>query len=178
MKRIILYLFLLSPILCCAQISTHEILGIDLNQSWTTLTNQSLLGYFNQKKFREENNIPGVAEDLYDKYLLENTNDNFLKIGFTDYVLVFPSDSELNLDVLSPTIFTASKTYKSELDLDKFSEKDFTDVAAILMNQFGPPNKSMKESWGAMFEWNTENAQIILNTNKSEHLNLVYYKKQ
>jgi len=177
MKRIILSLFLLAPLLCCAQISNHEISGIDLNQSWTTLTNQSSLGFYNQKKFREENNIPGVAEDLYDKYLLENTNDNFLKIGFTDYILVFPSDSELHLDDLSPTIFTASKTYKSEFDYDKLSEKDFTDVATILMNQFGPPNKSLKESWGARFEWNFENAQIILNTNKNEHLNLVYFKK-
>jgi len=177
MKRIILNLFLLSPLLCCAQISNHEISGIDLNQSWSTLTNQSSLGYYNQKNFREENNLPGVAEDLDDKYLLENTNDNFLKIGFTDYVLVFPSESELNIDDLTPTIFTASKKYQSESDYDTLSEKDFTDVAAILMNQFGPPNKSMKESWGAMFEWNFENAQISLVRNKSEHLSLLYLKK-
>ena len=55
--------------------------------------------------------------------------------------------------------------------------EDFNKIVFILMNQFGAPNSTMKKDWGASFEWNLTNAQLILTSNKTQHIILIYIKQ-
>jgi len=158
------------------QDSSHIIYGIDLNKDWYTLSNQSAAAYFIQEQFRIENDIPGVGVSLDENYILNYADKEFLNIGFTNIMLVFPQDNQSNLDKIQPEQFYAILKYKSETDYETFNEKAFANIAFVLMSQFGPPNKTMKESWGANFEWNLDNAQILLNTNKTDHISLIYIK--
>ena len=175
MKTLLLIL-LLVPMISFGQTSSHIISGIDLNKDWFTLTNQASQAYWMQEKFRKENNLPGVGVELDKKYLSEFADKALLKIGFTDFILIFPQGNQKNLDIVEPMHFYAKKTYPSEIDYDTLNEKDFANIAYILMLQYGAPNKTMKKHWGAMFEWNFENAKIVLNTNKTDHINLSYIK--
>jgi len=176
MKKLLLILLCL-PMIGFGQISSHIISGIDLNKDWYTLSNQSVSAYYMQEQFRIENNLPGVGVNFDENYLLNYADKDFLNIGFTDFMLIFPQGNQSNLDKVEPKQFYAFLKYKSETDYNALNEKVFTNIASILMEQFGPPNKTMKKSWGAMFEWSFDNAQIILNTNKTEHISLVYTKK-
>lgn len=176
MKKLLLILFCL-PMIGFGQSSSHIISGIDLNKDWYTLSNQSVSAYYMQEQFRKENNIPGVGVNFDENYLLKHADKDFLNIGFTELMLIFPQGNQSNLDKVEPKQFYALLKYKSESDYDALSEKAFTKIASILMEQFGPPNKTMKKSWGAMFEWNFDNAQIMLNTNKNDHITLTYLKQ-
>ena len=44
------------------------------------------------------------------------------------------------------------------------------------MNQFGAPNSTIKKDWGAQFLWEFSNAQLVLNSNKTDHITLMYLK--
>ena len=176
MKKLLLILLAL-PMIGFGQVSSHKISGINLNEDWFTLTNQSSLAYQMQEQFRKKNNTPGVGVNIDENYLLTYADTDFLSVGFTDYILIFPQGNQSNLDKVEPKQFIALLKYKSESDYDALSEKAFTKIASILMEQFGPPNKTMKKSWGAMFEWDLDNAQLMLNSNKNDHINFSYRKK-
>ena len=175
MKKLLFLLFFI-PLVSFGQKSSHIISGIDLNKDWVTLTNQSVLSYFFQEDYRKKNNLPGVAMDIAEDYLISNVDKDFLNIGFTDLVLIFPMNNQSNLKTLEPTIFTATLKYDSSTDYETLNSKDFSKIAYILMNQFGTPNSSIKKNWGSNFEWNFDNAQLMLNSNETDHIALIYQK--
>tara|TARA_B100001027_G_C16213837_1_gene306441 strand:+ start:281 stop:817 length:537 start_codon:yes stop_codon:yes gene_type:complete len=175
MKNIKIFLLFFS-IFCFSQNTSHIISGLDLNEDWYTLTNQGQLGYVIQESYREENNLPGVAMEIYEKYLESNVDKDFLDIDFSDLTLIFPAKNQTNLNTLKPTIFLANKMYDSEAEYLSRSQKDFNKIVYILMNQFGSPSSTAKESWGSAFEWNSNNAQLMLLKNKTQHIVLTYIK--
>ena len=85
--------------------------------------------------------------------------------------------NQTNLNTLSPSLFMATKMYSSDKDYDAYNLEDFNKIVFILMNQFGAPNSTMKKDWGASFEWNLTNAQLILTSNKTQHIVLIYIKQ-
>ena len=176
MKKLIL-IFICLPFLLFTQNNEHIIAGIDLNTNWQTLTNQSVLSYSVQENYRKENNIPGVSMNISNDYLIKYADKDFLDIGFTDIGVVFEQGIQSNLDVESPIMFTATLKYNSNNEYDVLSEKAFSKIASILMYQFGPPNTTMNKNWGANFEWVLNNAQLILNMNSNDHINIWYMKK-
>ena len=175
MKKLVLIL-LFVPLICFTQNSSHIISGIDLNKDWSTLTNQSTLSYYSQEVYRKKLNLEGVSMEIDENYLNSYVDKDFLSVGFTDLVLNFPMENQSNLNTLEPTIFMATKKYDSNIEYSTNSSNDFNKIVYLLMNQFGTPNSTMKKSWGASFEWNFSNAQLILNSNKSEHITLMYLK--
>ena len=55
--------------------------------------------------------------------------------------------------------------------------KDFNKIVYILMNEFDAPSSSLKKNWGASFQWNFLNAQLVLISNKNDnHIQLSYLK--
>ena len=176
MRRILLILTFF-PLLIFSQNNEHKIAGIDLNENWATLTEQSSLSYFVQENYRKENNIPGVSIQISENYLSKNAKKEFLEIDFTDVGVIFEQGIQKSLDVESPVMFTATVKYNTTSEYDVYSEKTFSRIASILMLEFGPPNSTMNENWGANFEWILNNAQLILNMNKNDHINLWYSKK-
>ena len=176
MKKLIL-LLLFIPLVSFGQDSSHIISGIDLNENWYTLTNQSQLSYFVQEDNRKKQNLQGVTMDIDEKYLDSNADKDFLDIGFTDLVLNFPMGNQSNLNTLEPTIFMATKKYSSEKDYNAYNLEDFNKIVFVLMNQYGAPNSTMKKDWGASFEWNLTNAQLMLTSNKTQHIVLMYLKQ-
>ena len=174
-KLILLLLFI--PLVSFGQDSSHIISGIDLNENWYTLTNQSQLSYFVQEDNRKKQNLQGVTMDIDEKYLDSNADKDFLDIGFTDLVLNFPMGNQSNLNTLEPTIFMATKKYSSEKDYNAYNLEDFNKIVFVLMNEYGAPNSTMKKDWGASFEWNLTNAQLMLTSNKTQHIVLMYLKQ-
>tara|TARA_B100001989_G_C24533157_1_gene462806 strand:+ start:503 stop:1042 length:540 start_codon:yes stop_codon:yes gene_type:complete len=178
MRRFYLIITLFLIAVCgFGQKSSHKISGIDLNENWYTLTNQSQLGYFVQENYRKKQNLQGVTVDIDEKYLEQNVNKDFLSIKFTELILSFPMGNQTNLNTLSPSLFMATKMYSSNEDYDAYNLEDFNKIVFILMNQFGAPNSTMKKDWGASFEWNLTNAQLILTSNKTQHIILIYIKQ-
>tara|TARA_B100001094_G_scaffold209945_1_gene203847 strand:+ start:171 stop:704 length:534 start_codon:yes stop_codon:yes gene_type:complete len=176
MKKLIL-LLLFIPLVSFGQDSSHIISGIDLNKDWFTLTNQSVGSYYNQEVYRKNLNLEGVSMDIDKKYLDSNADKDFLDIEFTDLVLNFPMGNQSSLNTLEPTIFMATKKYSSEKDYNAYNLEDFNKIVFILMNQYGAPNSTMKKDWGASFEWNLTNAQLMLTSNKTQHIVLMYLKQ-
>ena len=175
MRKLILILLFI-PLLSFTQNSSHIISGIDLNKDWYALTNQSVLSYYSQEVYRKNLNLQGVSMDIDEKYLNSYVDKDFLSVGFTNLVLNFPMENQSNLNTLEPTIFMATKKYDSNIEYSTNSSNDFNKIVYSLMNQFGAPNSTMKKSWGASFEWNFSNAQLVLNSNKSDHITLMYLK--
>tara|TARA_B100000780_G_scaffold180189_1_gene126353 strand:+ start:2548 stop:3087 length:540 start_codon:yes stop_codon:yes gene_type:complete len=173
-------IFLLALLVICncaqAQMSNHIISGLDLKEDWYTLTNQSALGYLTQENYRKENNQTGVSVDLDKDYLTNNVEAEFLNIGFTDFILHFPGGYRSGFDTLAPFFFIADLIYNSDYEYESLSENDFSRIASVLMLQFGPPSNTMKKEWGASFEWKFENAQLMLVSNKTNHIKLMYRK--
>ena len=164
-----------------AQNSDHIISGLDLNKDWYTLTNQAALAYFIQETDRKENNEWGIPVDVDQDYLNNNVEPEFLNIGFTELILVFPGGSTASkseLEKLAPNALMAHLKYSSDGAYESLNKKDFSRIASILMYQFGPPDNTMKKEWGASFEWKFENAQIGLTSNKSDHIVLFYLKQE
>tara|TARA_B100001093_G_scaffold440810_1_gene441562 strand:+ start:706 stop:1245 length:540 start_codon:yes stop_codon:yes gene_type:complete len=174
---LIISLFLIS-VCCFGQKSSHIISGIDLNENWYTLTNQSQLSYFVQEDYRKKQNLQGVTMDIDEKYLEQNVSKDFLSIKFTELILSFPMDNQTNLNTLSPSLFMATKMYSSDKEYNTYNLEDFNKIVFILMNQYGAPNSTMKKDWGASFEWNLTNAQLILTSNKTQHIVLIYLKQK
>ena len=168
--------FFLISFCCFGQKSSHIICGIDLNENWYTLTNQSGLSYFVQEDYRKKQNLQGVTMDIDEKYLELNVNKDFLSINFTELILNFPMGNQSNLNTLSPSVFMATKMYSSQKDYNAYNLEDFNKIVFILMNQYGAPNSTMKKDWGASFEWNFSNAQLTLTSNKTQHIVLIYLK--
>ena len=175
MKKLIL-LLLFIPLVSFGQNSSHIISGIDLKKDWFTLTNQSVFSYYSQEVYRKKLNLEGVSMDIDENYLNSYVDKDFLSIGFTDLVLNFPAGNQSNLNKLEPTFFMATLKYDSNIEYSTNSSNDFNKIVYSLMNQFGAPNSTMKKSWGASFEWNFSNAQLVLNSSKSEHITLMYLK--
>ena len=176
MKKLIL-LLLFIPLFSIGQESSHTISGIDLNESWNTLTNQSNFSYFVQEDYRKKQNLQGVKMDIDEEYLEQNVSKDFLSIKFTELILNFPMGNQSNLNTLSPSYFIASKKYSSDKDYNAYNLEDFNKIVFILMNQYGAPNSTMKKDWGASFKWNLTNAQLVLTSSKTQHLELIYLKQ-
>ena len=170
--RILILVLLFNPFNSFGQYSSHIISGIDLNKDWYTLTNQSQLSYV----INENVDYQSVSMDIDKNYLNSNVDKDFIDIGFTSLVLSFPNLNQSNLDVLKPTMLVASLKYESDYVYSKNSSKDFNQIVYLLMNQFGTPNSSMKKDWGSAFDWKFDNAQLMLNSNKTAHISLVYLK--
>jgi hypothetical protein len=165
--------------ICFSQNSSHIISGIDLNKDWITLTNQSGTSYYIQEDYRNKQGIDGVAMEIHTDYLLNYVDKDFLNIGFTELVLIFPKGGQATgLEKLEPRILIATLEYESYDDYGSFNEKAFSEIASILMRQFGPPDNTMKESWGASFEWFFDNAQLMFTSTKTEQLLRLMYVKQ
>jgi len=176
MKNTLYTLALLVCFSSFGQKSSHKISGIDLNEDWYTLTNQSQLSYYWNKDSQKKQNRQELTMDIDEKYLEQNASKDFLSIKFTRLVLSFPMGNQSNLSTLSPFLFTAVKRYPSDKDYDTYNSEDFNKIVFILMNQYGAPNSTMKKDWGASFEWNLTNAQLILTSKKDQHIVLVYLK--
>ena len=173
-KLILLSLFFSVTIL--GQTSPHIISGIDLNKDWYNLTNQSALSYYSQEIYRKDKNLDGVTMNISDDYMTSLVDDDFLKIGFTNIALNFPFGGQTKLNTLKPTILIANVIYNSKKDFEEYNSKDFNKIVYILMNQFGAPNSTIKKDWGAQFLWEFSNAQLVLNSNKTDHITLMYLK--
>ena len=140
--------FFLISFCCFGQKSSHIISGIELNENWYTLTNQSQLSYFIQEDYRKKQNLQGVTMDIDEKYLELNVNKDFLSINFTELILNFPMGNQSNLNTLSPSVFMATKMYSSQKDYNAYNLEDFNKIVFILMNQYGAPNSTMKKIGG------------------------------
>ena len=174
--RKLFFLLLFIPLVSFGQNSSHIISGIDLNKDWFTLTNQSVFNYYNQEVYRKNLNLEGVSMDIDENYLNSNVDKDFLNIGFTDLVLNFTMGNQSNLNTLEPTIFMATLKYDSYNEYKENSSNAFNKIVYLLMNQFGAPNSTMKKDCGSSFEWNFNNAQLVLNSNKTDHITLMYLK--
>ena len=159
------------------QKSSHSLFGIDLNKDWYTLTDVSGKSYFLEQEHRKKNNIPGVAMRFSEDYLQKNANIDFLNIGFSDLTGIYPKDGGGNLDKISPYIFLATLKYNSDNLYEVKSSDAFNKITYMLMNQFGAPDSSTKAKWGASLEWKFSNAELILNSNKKQHITLMYIKQ-
>ena len=124
--------FFLISFCCFGQKSSHIISGIDLNENWYTLTNQSQLSYFVQEDYRKKQNLQGVTMDIDEKYLELNVNKDFLAINFTELILNFPMGNQSNLNTLSPSVFMATKMYSSQEDYNAYNLEDFNKIVFIL----------------------------------------------
>ncbi len=173
---VFLLLFSCVPFISFSQSSPHIVSGINLNEDWTTLTNKEPVIYWVEEKFRKDNNIPGVGAYIDKDYLIKHADNDFMNIGFTDLILTFPQDNQANLEQVTPTMFTATLEYKTEDDYNMSNERNFTNIASILIRQFGSPSKKKSNSLGNVLEWNLDNANILLNINKDKHLEMVYSK--
>lgn len=78
---------------------------------------------------------------------------------------------------LSPYIFIAILKYNSDNEYEAKSSDTFNKITYLLMNQFGAPDNSTKAQWGASLEWKFSNAELLLNSNKKEHITVMYIKK-
>ena len=177
MRKLLLLSAFLTFAYSYCQKSSHIISGIDLNENWNSLTNQSALSYVVQEDYRKKQNLTGISIDIDEKYLEQNVSKDFLAIKFTDLILNFPMGNQLNLNTLSPSLFMATKKYSSDKDYNDYNSEDFNKIVFVLMNQYGPPNSTMKKDWGATFEWNFTNAQLMLTSNKTQHIVLMYLKQ-
>jgi len=156
--------------------SSHILFGIDLNKDWYTLTDISALSYFTEQEYRKKNNIPGVAMTFSKDYLKKNANFDFLNIGFTDLTGIYPKNEGGNLKNISPYIFIATLKYNSDNEYEEKSSDAFNKITYLLMNQFGAPDNSTKAKWGASLEWKFSNAELLLNSNKKQHITVMYIK--
>ena len=178
----IFFLIAIVPFWLNGQTSPHVIFGIDLNENWTTLTNQSAFSYISNLNITRENNYVGVAMDLSEKYIQSSADPELIEIGFTSTVLLFPepagSINEFDIETCTPGFLIASLEYETDFEYEQLNEGVFTNLASLIMKQFGVPSSMMKKDWGASFTWTLTNSEIILNTSKTQHIVLVYQKKK
>ena len=131
MKKTILLICALIPLICFSQSNKHILFGIDLDSDWKSLTNQQALAYFVQDQDKNSNFVITDCDHINDKI-----DTKFLNIGFKELLLIFPKGcDQRNVDNLRPDYFLARIRYSDIVDYNTKSNNDIRKILTLLKDK-------------------------------------------
>lgn len=173
MKKTILLIYTLIPLICFSQSNKHILFGIDLDSDWYSLTNQQALGYFIQNEDKNSNYVISDCD-----YIRDKIDTKFLNIGFKEMFLFFPKDTKEKLNILKPDFFLARISYYNTSDYDIKSKNDVKKILSILKDKYGEPELNMIKDKYSVYKLNNVYCQIIVTCREDElSTSLIYTKK-
>ena len=172
MKKTILLICALIPLISFSQSNKHILFGIDLDSDWKSLTNQQALAYFVQDQDKNSNFVITDCDYIHDKI-----DTKFLNIGFknelTQENIEKANSSELNkLELNSPL-----RSIRLLLELKKISNLDLSEILKNenFKNYLKGVDKNRNtdgfgDSTSGMGSWGTGLNQILLTLQKNNNL--------
>ena len=173
MKKTILLIFTLFPLICFSQSNKHILFGINLDSDWYSLTNQQALGYFIQNEDKNSNYVISDCD-----YIRNKIDDKFLNIGFKELLLIFPKGYTGKMENLSPGIFIARIYYTDIREYINKSNKDIERTLSILKDDYGEPELNMIKDKYSVYKLNDVYCQIIVTCREDELTTTLIYTKK
>jgi hypothetical protein len=173
MKKTILLIFALIPLICFSQSNNHILFGIDLDSDWKSLTNQQALGYFIQNEDKNSNFVITDCEYIHDKI-----DTKFLSIGFKELLLIFPKGYKGKLDSLNPDMFLARISYVDINEYEDKSNKDIEKILTVLKDEYGEPELNLIKDKYSVYKFNGVYYQIIVTCREDELTTTLIYTKK
>ena len=171
------FVYLFMAIFLCnisnAQVIKHDLLGLNMDLDWYTLTNYSAISYFVGKS---DTNSSWVVADC--DYHLKSVDIELESLMFTDYVIAFSKSSEANgaaLRSLSPLMFVGRYIYD---DVSSFNLRGFKDAENLkkkISRIHGEPILTMDKPEFKVYKWQKDDYTIIVNSVRSEKLTSLNY---
>jgi hypothetical protein len=173
MKKNILLICALIPLICYGQSNKHIFFGIDLDSGWKSLTNQQALAYFIQDQDKNSNFIITDCDHISDKI-----DTKFLNIGFKELLLIFPKGNKGKLANLNPDMFLARISYTDSKEYEGKSNKDIRKILSVLKDEYGEPELNIIKDKYSDYQFNGIYYQIIVTCREDElSTTLIYTKK-
>lgn len=145
--------------------------GMDMNQDWYTLTNYSLLTYFQEA---EENDL--VASDF--EYYLNKVHIE-LEDFELDLLVVFESIKNANsrvLESLFPYMLVGRHLYDNDRIYDLESSSDCKFLLDKVARTYGKPDLVIEEIDLKLYKWNFDFGTITLRSSRTEsNTALIYF---
>lgn len=173
MKKTIILIYALIPLICFSQSNKHILFGIDLDSDWNSLTNQQALAYFVQNEDKNSNFVITDCEYIHDKI-----DTKFLNIGFKELLLIFPKGYKGKLDSLNPDMFLARISYADVREYVGKSNKDIEKILSILKDEYGEPELNMIKDKYSVYKFDGVYYQIILTCREDELTTTLIYTKK
>jgi hypothetical protein len=173
MKKTILLICALIPLICFSQSNKHILFGIDLDSDWKSLTNQQALAYFVQDQDKNSNFVITDCDHINDKI-----DTKFLNIGFKELLLIFPKGYKGKLDSLNPDMFIGRISYVDVKEYESKSNKDIRIILSILKDEYGEPELNMIKDKYSVYKFNGVYYQIILTCREDELTTTLIYTKK
>ena len=173
MKKTILLIYALIPLICFSQSNKHILFGIDLDSDWKSLTNQQALAYYVQDQDKNSNFIITDCDHIIDKIDTE-----FLNIGFKELLLIFPKGYKGKLDSLNPDMFLARISYTDIKEYEGKSNKDIEKILSVLKVEYGEPELNTIKDKYSVYKFNGVYYQIIVTCREDELTTTLIYTKK
>jgi hypothetical protein len=173
MKKTIILIYALIPLICFSQSNKHILFGIDLDSDWYSLTNKSKYTYSKQD---QDNNSKFVITDC--DYIQDKIDTKFLNIGFKELLLIFPKGYKGKLDSLNPDMFLARISYTDISDYASKSNNDITKILSLLKDEYDEPELNMKRDKYSVYKWNGVYYDTILTCREDELTTTFIYTKK
>lgn len=172
MKKNIIILLILLPIISLSQSNKHNVFGINLDLDWYSLTNQQTFAYSIQD---HDINTNFVITDC--DYVLNKIEAKFLKLGFKELLLLFPKGFKGKLDDLKPEMFLARIRYIDNVNYANKSNNDISKILSILNEEYGEPELNMIRDKYSVYKWKGVYYKIVLTCREDELTTTLIYKK-
>ena len=173
MKKTIILIYALIPLICFSQSNKHFLFGIDLDSDWYSLTNQQVFAYFVQNEDKNSNFVITDCEYIHDKI-----DTKFLNIGFKELLLIFPKGYKGKLDSLKPDMFLARISYVDVREYVGKSNKDIEKILSILKDEYGEPELNMIKDKYSVYKFDGVYYQIIVTCREDELTTTLIYTKK
>lgn len=173
MKKTILLICALIPLISFSQSNKHILFGIDLDSDWKSLTNQQALSYFVQDQDKNSNFVITDCDYIHDKI-----DTKFLNIGFKELLLIFPKGYKGKLDSMNPDMFIGRISYTDISDYASKSNNDIAKILSLLKDEYGEPELNMIKDKYSVYNWNGVYYQIIVTCREDELTTTLIYTKK
>jgi hypothetical protein len=173
MKKTIILIFAMIPLICFSQSNKHILFSIDLNSDWYSLTNKSKYAYWKQD---QDNNSNFVIIDC--DYIRNKIDSKFLNLGFKEMLLIFPKGYKGILDSLHPDMFLARISYADVREYVGKSNRDIEKILSILKDEYGEPELNMIKDKYSVYKINDVYYQIIVTCREDELTTTLIYTKK
>jgi len=173
MKKTIILIYALIPLICFSQSNKHILFGIDLDSDWYRLTNQQSLAYWLQDQDKNSNFVITDCDYIHDKI-----DTKFLNIGFKELLLIFPKGYKGKLDSMNPDMFIGRISYTDISDYASKSNNDITKILSLLKDEYGEPELNMIKDKYSVYNWNGVYYQIIVTCREDELTTTLIYTKK
>ena len=171
MKLLFIVIGILFSEMSFAQDVNHNIFGLDMDLDFYSLTNYQQYGYFiADTEFPDD---PYVITDF--DFHLSKVDIQLEKLGFSVHLLGFNKGEQTRLESLSPTMYIGRIEYSSEYAFNSQAFRDASNLAALLVNEYGDPILSMEETNFRVYKWESGDCTITVNSVREElTTNLTY----